>query len=235
MTDLANDDSVSATECMIAARHSTVSANAAYQQTTTSSESNRFAALGFERKDSETSKRTIKSTTDYTTTNLTQDSMDEVTANIEKLEVKIKTEQQRSDYHEKFKILNNKVLRLTDVMNKQRMEIRYWKKENSENKKTIEDLKKLVETLKEEVRNFTANDVSTIFNDDDWEMMEIDESPPTATTTTTSTTTTNLKSSTTQLPHVSYNPGFNPSTQQHNYYKTPTYPMKNPYEKKYYR
>ena len=68
---------------MIAARHSTVSANAAYQQHTTKSECNRYATLGIERnKVSETSVPTIKSTSTTPTTNLTQDSMYEVTTNM---------------------------------------------------------------------------------------------------------------------------------------------------------
>ena len=96
MTDLANDESVSATECMMAARHSSVSASAAYQQHTTSSESNRFAALGFGRKVSEISKPSIKEVTSTTNT-LTQDTIKEVTANIEKLELQIKKEKARSE------------------------------------------------------------------------------------------------------------------------------------------
>ena len=101
MTDLANDESVSATECMLAARHSLVSASAAYQQPTTSSESNRFAALGFGRKMSEISKPSIKELTS-TTNSLTQDTIEEVIANIEKLELPIKKEKPRSEHNEKI-------------------------------------------------------------------------------------------------------------------------------------
>ena len=170
---------------MIASRHSTVSANASYQQSTTKSECNRYAALGIKQnKVSETSVPTIKSTSTAPTTNLTQDSMREVTINIEKLELKVKKEQTRSEYHEKFMLLNEKVNRLTETMGKQRAEIRYWKSKNVENKKTIDDMKKLVETLKEEVQSFTTTEYSDIFNNEDWDLMDFDESPTTTTTTT---------------------------------------------------
>ena len=63
-------------------------------------------------------------------------------------------------------------------MTKQQREICYWKKEAHENKVKIDDLNKLVKTLKEDVRNFTTNDVSNIFNDNDWDMMmNIDDIP----------------------------------------------------------
>ena len=120
---------------MIASRHSTVSANAAYQQPTTKSECNRYA-MGIEQnKVSETSVPTIKSTSTTPTTNLTQDSMREVTTNIEKLELEVKNEQTRSEYNEKFMLLNEKVNRLTETMGKQRAEIHYWKSKNIENQK----------------------------------------------------------------------------------------------------
>ena len=101
--DFANNDGVSPTECMIASRHSTVSVNASYQQSTTKRECNRYAALSIQQnKVSETSVPTIKFTSTTPTTNLTQDSIREVTTNLEKLELEVKKEQTRSEYHEKF-------------------------------------------------------------------------------------------------------------------------------------
>ena len=115
-------------------------------------------------------------------------------------------------------------------------------------------MKKLVETLKEEVRSFTTTEYSDIFNNEDWDLMDFDESPTTTTTTASQQSNNNttyhhcsastrttaaakkptyVKPSSTQL-QVSYNAGFNPTTQQNNHhqYKTPTYSNKrNPYEK----
>ena len=70
VTDLANNDGVSPIECMTAARHS-VSANAAYQQSITKSECNRYIALGIEENEVlETSVPTIKYTSTTPTTKI---------------------------------------------------------------------------------------------------------------------------------------------------------------------
>ena len=105
VTHLANDEGVSAKETMLAARHSSISANAAYQQSTSRSESNRYKALGYKpTKTSETLDQKTKSTPIPTTS--TQITMDEVTENNEKLENAIETERTRSDLHENFHKLN---------------------------------------------------------------------------------------------------------------------------------
>ena len=96
--------------------------------------------------------------------------------------------------------------------------------------------------MKEEIRTYTINDVKNIFDDNDW-VMDIDTSTTPTTTTPASNNTTTIHhcSSTTNTKpqraslHVSYNTGFNPSTQRHqtnNFQDSTYYQVKNPYTKK---
>lgn len=243
MTHLANDEGVSAKEVMLAARHSSVSANAAYQQSTSHSESNRYKALGYQptkTPHTSTPNKRMKITPIPTTS--TQSTMDEVTENIQKLENEIKIERTRSELHEKFHRLNKKVINLTDTMKLQRRHILHLREKDALNQEKIRKLNKLVETMKEEIRTYTINDVKNIFDDDDW-VMDIDTSTTPTTTTPASNNTTTIHhcSSTTNTKpqraslHVSYNTGFNPSTQRHqtnNFQDSTYYRVKNPYTKK---
>lgn len=76
--------------------------------------------------------------------------------------------------------------------------------------------------MKEEIRTYTVNGVKNIFDDDDW-VMDIDTytTPTTITPASNNTTRIHHRSSTTNRKpqraslHVSYNTGFNPSTQRH--------------------
>ena len=240
VTYLANDDGVSATETMLASRHSSISANAAYQQSNSRSESNRFKALGYiPPKTSETLDAKPKITPIPTTS--TQQTMDEVTEKIENLENQIEAERTRSHLHEKFHQLNKKVQYLTDTMNKQRKIIAHLKEKDNDNQDKIRNLNKLVETMSEEIKNYTSSDVKNIF-EDDWDLMETDTTTTVPTTPASNSTmihhcssTSNLKPQAPSL-HVSYNTGFNHTSHRHcstnNYQNSTHYRVKNPYAKK---
>ena len=220
MTYLANDDGVSAQEAMVASRHSSISANATYQQSNSRSESNRYKALGYiPPKTSETLDGHPKITPIPTTS--TQQTMDEVTEKIENLENEIEAERTRSHLHEKFHLLNKKVEYLTHTMKKQRNIIAHLKEKDNDNQDKIRNLNKLVETMKEEIQNYTTNDVKNIF-EDDWDLIEPDTTTAPNTTPASNNTTrihhcsntSNIKPQTSSL-HVSYNTGFNHTAHRH--------------------
>ena len=243
VTYLANDEGVSAKETMLASRHSSISANAAYQQSTSRSESNRYKALGYiPPKTSETLDGKPKITPIPTTS--TQQTMDEVTEKIENLENEIETERTRSQLHEKFHQLSKKVEYLTDTMKKQRNIIAHLKEKDNNNQDKIRNLNKLVETMKEEIQSYTLHDVKNIF-EDDWDLIEPDattapNTTPASNNTTkihhcSTTSTSNIKPQAPSL-HVSYNTGFNHTAHRHcttnNYQNSTDYRVKNPYAKK---